>query len=119
MPSQLTCSAKDLLHITPYTLQHGPGHGSVLCSSATIFNGGFTAAALVGCAIAGGLHGIMATGANLGIGVALGAAIFGASVGLGFLARQDLHQTFSQWAGIMVLAGTRNLRSTFKCAAAC
>ena len=30
MPSQLTRSAKDLLHSTPYTLQHGPGHGSQL-----------------------------------------------------------------------------------------
>ena len=83
-------------------------------TSATIFNGGFTAACLVGCAIAGGLFGVVATGANLAIGIGLGLIVFGSSVVMGFVARQDLQQTFKEWWGVMVWAGTRNLRNTFK-----
>lgn len=57
---------------------------------------------------------MVADSANLGIGAVLGLAIFLFFVGAAYICRADIEQTFRQWFEIVVWAGTRNLRGTFK-----
>jgi hypothetical protein len=88
---------------------------SAVCRSAAIFTGGFTAACLIGCGLAGGLHGQnFGTGINVLVGFAVGVFIFAMSIVFAFLSRSDLEQTLMEWGTIVIWAGTRNLRVTFK-----
>lgn len=84
------------------------------CRSAAALTGGFTIASLLGVILAGGLHHAVDTGINIAIGVAVGFAIFFASALAAFFLRSDKAMSFKKWLEIVVWAGTRNLRCTFK-----
>lgn len=84
------------------------------CRSAAAFTGGFTVASLVGTILAGGLHHTVDSGINIAIGAAVGFFIFFASALAAFFLRSDKAMPFGKWFEIVVWAGTRNLRCTFK-----
>jgi hypothetical protein len=84
------------------------------CRSAAIYLGGFTAASVLGCIISGGLHGVVANGYNLGVGIILGVCLFLFFSAASFIFRADANQSFVQWLEIVLWAGSRNLRGTFK-----
>lgn len=64
--------------------------------------------------MSGCLHYATAPGVNVGIGVAIGIAMFAAAATLGFVCRDKADQTLKEWLGVWVFAGTRNLRNTFQ-----
>ena len=84
------------------------------CRSARIYTGGFSAACAVGCIVAGSLHATSRPGASIAIGIGTMLVIFFVSSVAAFLCRRDKAQTLLQWLGVVICAGTRNLRVTFK-----
>jgi hypothetical protein len=79
-----------------------------------LFTGGFTAATTLGCICAGALHSTVRPGSSIAIGLAFAITLFLTSSLAAFVSRKDKAQTLSKWLDIVVCAGTRNLRTTFK-----
>jgi cytochrome bd-type quinol oxidase subunit 2 len=101
------------LYRSPHDRHAGQTH-----RSAAWFTGGYTAAVLLGVAIAGGLAPIkpslLRSGSNVGIALVVGVAIFTTCTAIAVAMREDKAMTVRQWFDIATCAGTRNLRSTFK-----
>ena len=85
-----------------------------LCRCAQAYTYGFTAATIIGCVVAGALHYAVDTGINVAIGICLGVGLFAISVVVAFVVRTDKDHGFMEWFKIVVWAGSRNLRNTFK-----
>lgn len=71
-------------------------------------------AGVLGCVVSGGLHGVVNKGYNVGVGAVFGICLFLFFAVAAFIFRADADQTFFQWLEIVVWAGSRNLRGTFK-----
>ena len=88
--------------------------GGLDCRCARVFTFGFTGAVLLGVIIAGGLHHAVASGANVGIGIAIGVFVFGVASAVAFAVRSNKETGLLGWISIVGFAGSRNLRYSFK-----